>query len=473
MESHRREMGDFQISQSKTLIEEGDIRTAYFYLRSGVTRSPGNLEGRLRLAEFYDDLFLSPEKALKTLRDGLPYAIKDNDISYIKEYIKALLNEGENKTVIELAQSELAKKPKDAEYQLLLALSQASAYYYENDYTRAQELIDAYDLLRTLEGTILAANIQWNSRNKDAAIQIIKDALTKGYPKDMLYDQLSVFYEYSGNAQAARHYAILRSLESPDAMDPRIDLLYLYHRQGKKKEELREIETVLIQFDNNAYELLQVASFASQTGNIELANRTYLRALEQGFPVASFTLALADTYINAGKPMEALAVLEQLDREQAVWLTRYSGLINGLRGLAHLHSGSHDIASAYVQSALEDTSIPIDKLVPLALEFSHAGGTHQAYILLLGANKRDPEDLHVLAELIALEISTKDAQGTLRPHLETLLTLDDTPDAKLLQNAYELLSSDTFLYETGQEALLNKLNKIIQKQPSTQATSTF
>lgn len=76
-------MGDFQIRQSEDFIENGDIRTAYFYLRSGVVRSPGNLEGRLMLAEFYDGLFMSPEKALKTLHDGLPYALERNDVKYI------------------------------------------------------------------------------------------------------------------------------------------------------------------------------------------------------------------------------------------------------------------------------------------------------------------------------------------------------------------------------------------------------
>ena len=301
MKSHRKEMGDFQIRQSEDFVENGDIRTAYFYLRSGVVRSPGNLEGRLMLAEFYDGLFMSPEKALKTLHDGLPYALERNDVKYIRSYIKILLDERENEAVIKLTQSELAKNPEDLRYRLLLALSETSAYYYENDYDNAQALVEQYDLMRTLDGAILAANIQWNSKNKDAAMQILEKALKKGFNKDVIYDQLSSFYQSAGQGQAARRYAILRSLESPSAIDPRIDLLYLYHSQGQKKEEQRETEAALKQFDDKPGELLQLATFASQTGNTELAWRTYLRALEQGFPMASFTLALVNAYIEASR----------------------------------------------------------------------------------------------------------------------------------------------------------------------------
>lgn len=470
MKSHRQEMGDFQISQSERFIENGDIRTAYFYLRSGVARSPGNLEGRLMLAEFYDGLFMSPEKATKTLREGLPYALKRNDIKYIRTYMQILLDERENEAVIKLTQSELAKKPEDLHYRLLLALSETSAYYYENDYDSAQALVDQYDLMRTLDGTILAANIQWNSKNKDAAIQILENALKKGFNKDVIYDQLSSFYQSTGESQTARRYAILRSLESPSAIDPRIDLLYLYHSQGQKKEELRETEAVLKQFDDKSNELLQLATFASQTGNIELARRTYIRALEQGFSMAPFTLAFVNTYIEAGEPLEALALLEQMDKDQAAWMPYHEGLVNGLRGLAHLHSGSHDIASAYAQSTLEDARMTTEKLVPLAIEYSEAGGSNQAYIILNGTHKRNPEDLRTLEELIKLEINMQDPKESLRPHLEVLLTIDSTPNPELLQKAYRLLSSDAFLYKPDQEALLDSLNKAIKKSLSNRAT---
>lgn len=247
-------------------------------------------------------------------------------------------------------------------------------------------------------------------------------------------------------------------------------MLYLYHSQGQKKEEQRETEAALKQFDDKPGELLQLATFASQTGNTELAWRTYPRALEQGFPMASFTLALVNAYIEAGNPLEALTLLEQLDKDKAAWMPFHTGLVSGLRGLAHLHSGSHDIASAYAQSTLEDTRMTTDKLVPLAVEYFEAGGGDQAYIILKGAHKRDPEDLRTLEELIKLEVSMQDPRGILRPHLEMLLTIDNTPNPALLQSAYKLLSSDAFLYNANQEALLDSLNKAIKKGAQDKAT---
>ena len=148
----------------------------------------------------------------------------------------------------------------------------------------------------------------------------------------------------------------------------------------------------------------------------------------------------------------------------------HTGLVGVPRGLAHLHSGSHDIASAYAQSTLEDTRMTTDKLVPLAVEYFEAGGGDQAYIILKGAHKRDPEDLRTLEELIKLEVSMQDPRGTLRPHLETLLTIDNTPNPALLQSVYKLLSSDAFLYNANQEALLDSLNKAIKKGAQDKAT---
>ena len=464
MEAHREEMGDFQIRKSEEFIEKGDIRMAYFYLKSGIIRSPQNLEGRLKLAEFYEALFLSPEKALKTLEAGMPHALEIHDTEYIRAYLQMLLDERKNEAVITLTQEELDKKPEDLKYLLLLALSQASAYYYENNFSEAEALIEKYNLKRTLDGTIIAANIQWMQKNQQAAIQILKEAVQKGYNKDILYDQLSNFYAASGQTQMARRYAILRSLEAPDAIDPRIDLLYLYHKQGQKKEEQREIEAALKQFDDKRSELIQLATYASQTGNTTLATRIYQRALDQGFPMDSFTLALANTYIEAGQPVQALEILEQLDEEQTQWLGYHTGLISGLRGLAHLHSGSYDIATAYAQASLKDIRLQTNRLLPLAAEFNEAGGTEQAYIILLGAHKREPEDSEILTRLIELEINMGNSKDTLKPHLETLLAIDNSPRLDILEQAYTLLSSDTFLYEPGQEALLDSLNKAIKRR---------
>tara|TARA_B100000989_G_scaffold294022_1_gene272313 strand:+ start:1447 stop:3135 length:1689 start_codon:yes stop_codon:yes gene_type:complete len=462
MEAHRKEMGDYQIRKSKEFIEEGDIRSAFYYLRAGIIRSPGNLEGRVLLAEFYSDILLMPEKALKTLQDGMPYAEKDN-LEYIQTYIQALLDERMNKDVIELCQQGLKENPENLSMKLFLALSSATAYYYENNFEEAEALINKYELTRLLEGTILQANIEWSQKNPEAAIELLENALNRYPSNDIIYDYLAQFYQRLGKGAKARRYAILRTLENPLEADPRIDLLLIYNQLGQKKEEKREIEAILNQFNEQPQELHQVALFASQTQNVPLAQRIYTQALDNGFNMGPFCFALINTHIEAQEYPEALALLEEFDNEGASWMRANQGITNGLRALAHLGSGNPDIAQAYLKKMLEDRTLSTERLIFISNELQEMNGDDQAYQILIGAQKRDPENPLPLIELVSLELNTNNKYDTLKPHLEKLMTLN-APPSDLLRRAYTLLGSDRYIYNPDHQALLKQIESTLEKE---------
>lgn len=74
-ETFRAERGDTDVAVAMRQLRDRDYGDAFFGLRAGISRSPGNVEGRTTLS-----LMLAgnnPAQALATLEEGLPYAEDD------------------------------------------------------------------------------------------------------------------------------------------------------------------------------------------------------------------------------------------------------------------------------------------------------------------------------------------------------------------------------------------------------------
>jgi len=68
----REKRGDTAILTALDNLKERDYTTAFYNLRAGLARSPGNVEGRLMLARLLAGF--EPARAVSTLEEGLPFA---------------------------------------------------------------------------------------------------------------------------------------------------------------------------------------------------------------------------------------------------------------------------------------------------------------------------------------------------------------------------------------------------------------
>ncbi|MGE9294605.1 MAG: tetratricopeptide repeat protein, partial [Puniceicoccales bacterium] len=436
-----------------------DVRKAYFFLRSGVVHNPTNLEGRSMLSEFSLLAKRPPEDAISIMRGGIPYA--GNDKEYLKRYIQMLLRYQQDQEVMDVADNLLSKDP-GPEVQRLLALAAATAHYYRGDFDQAEDYVRDYDLDDDLEGTLLSANISWDRGQQQAAISKLESSLGK-YPNDEpVYALMSRFYRDMGEHAKARRYAVLRNINSPLSVTPRIDLLYSLDNTDQQERADREAETILHQFGDNEKALIALANYATDSGRVDLARRIYETALENDFNIAPFALLLVEAHITSSDYQGAINFTEELAKEKPEWMERNLGVFNSLRAVAYYGIGNKDYSDIYLEQFLKQSSVRVDTLIAVSRRFVDLGGKEQARKILTKAIETNSDNQAALSRLIELEIDMGNS-AQLGTYLKKLLQMR-RPSADLLMKAYRSLGSDRFIYTQDRETLLIELDTIIHPE---------
>ena len=102
-EKHRVTMGEYNIRMAKECFKNQKWQEGYMNLASGVGRAPKNVEGRQMLAEFQLSAMGRPDLAIETLGAGLVYA--QNDIRYIRFYLRLLLDQSEDSKLVRVGEA--------------------------------------------------------------------------------------------------------------------------------------------------------------------------------------------------------------------------------------------------------------------------------------------------------------------------------------------------------------------------------
>ena len=88
IQEHRKEMGDYHVKKGLRLLGEKKYSDSLRLLRLGVARSPGNLEGIMVLAVFYDKWIKRPDISANILIKGLTAGNGIDDEDYLKATLK-------------------------------------------------------------------------------------------------------------------------------------------------------------------------------------------------------------------------------------------------------------------------------------------------------------------------------------------------------------------------------------------------
>ena len=151
--------------------------------------------------------------------------------------------------------------------------------------------------MSALEGLLLSSQISWDRGERYAAVSKLERSLEKFPNSEPLLMQLSRYHRELGSLDEARRYAILRNVSNPLSVAPRLELLYIYNLTDDTENERKESRRMLEQFRENETAMQALASFAADTGNIELARRTYEEALENELEVSTFALLLIEGHL--------------------------------------------------------------------------------------------------------------------------------------------------------------------------------
>ncbi len=464
IDEHRLEIGNFHIEKGLNEIKEGNYRDALRLLRIGVARAPANLEGRAVLAEFYEIALKRHDIAADQLVQGLEQGGIE-DLEYLKKTLRVLLRYQMDEETQRLADKYLPEEPVLTDTNRTLAFGAANANYLRGNYDRADDYLISYNLLQSIEGVLLSAQISWDRGNQIAAITKLEGSVRKFPNSEPLLMQLSRYHRELGQIDDARRYAILRNVSDPLSPAPRIELLYIYNKSGDTEREQRETQRMLRQFRDDEEALKSLANFAADTGNIDLARRTYEEALESEYEIDAFALLLIEAHLVEKDYQGALDFSEELLKERPDWLTTRWGIFNSLRAVASYGINRPDLGEIYLQDFIDEASTPAQTYLAVARRFSRIDRYQQTRRVLMVAYRKTPTNQKILSELIRSDLKVGNTENLNR--LLTRLLQMRRPQMELLSEAYTKLGSDRFIFTPERESLLLQLSAILRENSET------
>ena len=461
LETHRVEMGNYHIERGLSEIKEGNYRDALRLLRLGVSRSPANLEGRRVLAEFYEIALKRHDIAIDQLLQGIELGgIQDGE--YLKATLRVLLRYQMDEDIQNLANKYLPEEPELTDINRTLAFGAANANYLRGNYDLAEDYIIDYKLLESLEGVLLSAQISWDRGSKIAAMTKMEYSIEKFPNSEPLLMQLSRYHRELGEIEEARRYAILRNVSDPLSAAPRLELLYIYNKSKDFEREQIETQRMLQQFRNDEPALQSLANFAADTGNIELARRTYEEALENEFAIDAFALLLIEAHLVDKDYQGALDFSEELLKERPDWLTLRWAIFSSLRAVASYGINRPDLGEIYLQDFIDEAGDQAQTYMAVSRRFTDIDRVQQARTILTLAYQKAPTNQKILSELIRSELSLGNTENLSRL-LSRYLQMR-RPQIELLTEAYNKLGSDRFIFTPDRQSLLLQLSAILRER---------
>lgn len=459
IEAHRVEMGNYHIERGLAEIKEGNYRDALRLLRLGVIRAPANLEGRLALAEFYEFALKRHDVAIDLLLEGIELR-GIQDIDYLKQTLRVLLRYQMDEAIQNLADKYLPDEPELTDINRVLAFSAANANYLRGNYDLTDDYIINYNLLETLQGVLLSAQISWERGNKIAAMTMMEYSIKKFPNSEPLLLLLSRYHRELGEIDEARRYAILRNVSNPLSAATRTELLYIYNQAGDFESEQRETQRMLQQFRNDGPALQTLANFAADTGNIDLARRTYEEALENEFAINPFALLLIEAHLVYQDYQGALDFSEELIKERPDWLSQNWPLFSSLRAVASYGMNRPDLGEIYLQEFVDGITNNPKTYIAVARRFTEIERHQQARKVLTIAYEKAPTNQKILSQLIRTELTVGNTEN-LNRLLSRLLQMR-RPEKDLLSEAYTKLGSDRFIFTPNRQNLLLQLSALLR-----------
>jgi len=309
-EALRQKRGDTAVAAALERLRERDYAEAYYGLRVGLSRSPGNAKGRLALARLM--LGSDPAGATKLLEDGLKHPPLDPEL--VKMLFNCYALFGANARARATSEQELARTPPwPAEIRGLLAREYATRLIAANDPAAA---------LRVLEGI---ASVSGNEAQLVQRVRLLALVAAKKYDEARaLLRQSKPISAYDRGAElelaiatddTATVESVLRQMRVEDGERPMPYLLAfrVWHRMGRASLRDQAEEAFMLQFGANDAALQQLAATAVELELPATIQRAQQVAVNQRLNPFAFRLHLVEVSLRRGEFDEAFRRMREIE----------------------------------------------------------------------------------------------------------------------------------------------------------------
>ncbi|MFP4351245.1 MAG: tetratricopeptide repeat protein [Puniceicoccaceae bacterium] len=454
MEEHRREMGEFYIRRGMEEIKEGEFRTGFHHLRTGLARAPANAAARIMLARIFYEGYRDNRLAVEALLKGLPHAGRDPEILG-KEYLYllfALLDAEEaDERRIELA-DELAPRVSDPGLRSFLARQAAAAEIETGRFTAAAARLGQDGIRNSPEGIRLLADLLHRSGEPRRALAVLEDGVER-FPAD---PRISSFFVRllieRGRWEDLLGHVEFRRILNPGIPAPWLARLQALQNLGRADEVPAAVEEIFERFPEETVrrELLR---FAVESNRSDVAEMVLARAAE---PETADSILAALAFLKDDRPAKTLALLDALPEE-----VRDEARLKGLRSAAHAMLDQDEAALTNLQLFLDEEHATSRIYVSVAEIFAERGFESQARRVLAEAVRRHPTDRAALLALLRLDPVPGGSRDRLRH--ASALAFGRIPPVEDLRGIRDEIVSDRYILNPDRDEVVARIDWVLDQ----------
>jgi tetratricopeptide (TPR) repeat protein len=327
-------------------VAEGKYPYAIIEYRNAVGIDPGFGEAQKRLAEAY------------AKSGDAPHALE--------EYVRA---------------ADLL--PQDIEVQLIAGTYLLAARKMEDAVGRADAVLKVQP--ENIQAHVLRGNALAGLSSFDEALQAIEQAIQLDPTRGTTFTHLGLV-ELARGRRSEAETAFKRAVElAPKSLEAHLALGNFYWSAGKASETEQAFLGALQVDPNNAFANRAMAAFTVATGKYRDAEQ-YLVRLAANSKDTNAVFALADYYLAAGRPKDAIARLEKLSKENAS-----APAVGERLARAYAASGDPARARALVEQVLVGNPAAVNAQLLKSQLLLNEGRRDEAFVGVRAAATSNPE----------------------------------------------------------------------------------
>lgn len=463
----RKDIGDKMIADAKTEFRENQDFSAYFQkVREGLIYSPFNPDGRINFSQV---LFWQKRsrEAVEFLRDGLPYAVNNKD--YVRFFVQQCLENAQDDTLISSAETLLPLFPIAAktvpepnelsDNRLMLVVGAAQASLFRGRFDAAEKILETYDVLESLSGRVLMAQIYWESGKREQALTILKSAQQAVPGNEQIALLYAVYLKEIGDLRAARDVLTRLALIKND---PTIRVRIITLFPGDENLQYRRLleSEFFKRYQNDSSALLALAQYATNAKEYDLVEEIYKHArAETLVDLPKFEMLYLEMLILSGKSADALKELDELGKGNYAWVRNYQGVLDCLRALAYYSNNQVNLGEICLDRVMRNRSVPAARLIVLARRLEEFGFEEEARNVYESAFLIENGNQTALLELVHYALRHNDVSVLLR-YLPPLLETRRPPRA-VLEEVQNFLGSDRMLFIPKRDSLITGVSQML------------